>query len=77
VQISAEECGEILSDSGKMKVLIDKSAADSVVLSPGKMQVFYSDSATVGTLNLRIIEQVYPDAQEIIKKINDIIAQVS
>ncbi|MFA5357324.1 MAG: hypothetical protein WC308_00160 [archaeon] len=77
VQISTQECNEILSDGGKMKVLIDKSGEDKVILSKGKMQIFYSNSQTVSSLNLKIIEQIYPDAAEIIKKINDIIGQVS
>ncbi|MCX6801305.1 MAG: hypothetical protein NTZ73_03900 [Candidatus Diapherotrites archaeon] len=75
-QISAEKCSEILLDSGKMKVLIGKGSEDKVVLSKGKMEIFYAKSKDVGTLNLKIMSQIYQDAAKIISRINDVIGQI-
>lgn len=75
--ISTQECNAILDDSSKAFIFIELASEDRVILSKNKLDIMSSKQANLGPTNFAVMEEMFPNAKEMLDKVNQIIYNVN
>ncbi len=76
-RIESDECGAILSDASKMRIIISIGKENAAYLSNNELKVFATGSDTISTVNYHVIKQLYTNFDDLLLLVKDKIGGVS
>ncbi len=74
-ELSVQECKEVFHNNDNAIVLIEEGT-ESVVISKNRLLVKYSKTTDIGRLNYRVIERIFPNIEENLKRVNAAISWI-
>lgn len=69
-QITVQECNSIINDGNNFTVLMDKGNQSAALLTKNKL-IVYSPLNVINATNFSVIKQIFPNAEELVRLVNE------